>query len=215
MVKGLSASIRKIKMLTSVWSKNNDFVDTLLKGSKFIQLDILELQKPENKHIIDWLSKLTETQRGVFVFFAGSEKKDDGVEKFFEENRLTGCKIHGAVKAGLTASNTITLLDLNGLTPDAGEDIYSDRNSLYLPYIYSVSGIYLAAQVVIAGGDIAGIQDNLIKTTLKKTYESLFGEELNDDELNQLFRGKWPKAYKIVESINALRKAIAQIEAAA
>jgi hypothetical protein len=209
-VKGLNDTIKKIKMITGQWAHKTEFLDTLVKQNKFVKLDVDQLAKTENQYLIDWLKGLRQDHLGVFLFFSATGSVSVG--EFLSKNNISGKDYTTAISAEKidVAKDVITLLELSGL--DTDKDM---GTGLFLPYVYSVSGIYLAAQVVIAGGQIQNITDNLVKTTLKKTYEALFGEELTDDDLNKLFSGKWPKAYKITESINALRKAIAQIEVAA
>lgn len=74
-------------------------------------------------------------------------------------------------------------------------------------YSGSMTGIYLAAQVILADGDFNSTEDNLAKTVLINTL----GLD-NPSDFNALFRGQWPKAFWVSEIINELRNAIRRIE---
>jgi hypothetical protein len=197
----------KIKMLTSVWRVNTDFIEKLLKNNKFVRLDVDELVKPENKYVLDWLKTLMASKTQTpFVFYSRSGASD--VDKFLKDNNLNSAVLPESIQA----QNIIDLVDpvnVNNQLP---------QNSLYMPLPYSVSSIYLASQVVVSEGKISQISDKLVASTIKSLYTTLLGKDITDEELNELFRTPWtilPPITQITGTLNALRNAIAQIEVAA
>lgn len=179
--------IRKIKMIANSnvrWEL--DFADALIRENKYIMLDREELAKPGNRHIKDWVDKITAgKEKSPFVY---------------------------SMPEGVKREDVIDIRE-----PDKVND-HLPQDRLYLPLPYSISSIYLAQQVVLAGGKVNRIQDKLASSTIKTVYNALLSRELTEDELDELFRRPWtvlPPITQISAALDLLRKVIAQIEVAA
>ena len=145
-----------------------------------------------------------EKEESPFVFYSSSNEA--GVAGFLADHGLR----QGVIPAGHDARRVIDLRDLSAINSELSGDC------LFLPLIYSVSSIYLAAQVVLAEGNIDQIEDKLAQTTLRALYQSLFGRPLSEDEWQQLFRGELlPPLEKLTGTLNSLHLAIIQVEKAA
>ena len=91
------------------------------------------------------------------------------------------------------------------------------NNTLYLPLPYAKSTVYLASEVVTAGGKVSGM-DSLAKNTIRSLYEALLGKEIEDTDLEKLFIQPWkilPRIANITERLNAIRTEIENLEKAA
>jgi len=204
-VKGLNEIIRKVKMVLSILRlKDLSIIDVLLNQNKYIKLDIDDLET--NPVLLEWIKGLLRgKEKSPFIFYSG---KGSDIGAFLEENNLKEAKIKGQVDI----SNIITLIDPVNVRYDG-----MPEDSLYLALPYAKTTVYLAYEVVLAGGNVKQI-DSLAKNTIKNLYDAIFGREVKEDELQQLFKTPWtvlPDITKITGTLNTLKKAMGQIETAA
>lgn len=201
-----TAMIRKVKMIVSQLSvKQIGLVESLLGQGKYIRLDVEELEK--NPELILWLEELLKGKdSSPFIFYG---KDDTGVSAFLDRHPdLRQGDIEGKKVAVI---DNVTLIDPAKVTADM------PRDTLYLPLPYAKSTVYLAVEVVGAGGNVDGI-DALARNTIRSLYEALIGEDVSDGMLGQLFTRPWevlPPITQITATLNAIRIAIADIEMSA
>ena len=207
--KNMVRPVKKIKMLvSSLVAKEIGLVETLLENKKRIRLDVDELNKPKNRNIVEWLQKiLAGKAKSPFIFYS-STGDESVVTDFIMDNTL----IQGEMTEEIN-DKEIDLLEIGKLNDRLSQD------RLYLSLTYSISSIYLASQVVLAGGRIEDIEDALARNTIKTIYETLLNRNLRTEEWSQLFRTPWtillPEIARVTEKLGALRNAIIEIEQAA
>lgn len=220
----IAKPIKKVKMMvSSLAMKESGIVQELSDNGKFVRLDIDRLK--ENPVVISWLKDvLTEVldgrKKSPFAFFSSSNQdvrgflKDNfGAVDVFVETEKEIAGISGSDRV----NSVITLVDLERAEWNERE---KGAGTMYMPLFYSVSSIYIASQVVIAGGDVGRIIDPLVRTTIVSLYAALFGDKLEEEGWNwvRLFTVPWdvlPPIQSFRDTLNSLRKAVAQIEIAA
>jgi len=202
----IAKPIKKVKMLVSgLTVKGLGIVDALIASNTGIILDVDELSKPGNAHIVAWLKSVTAGKSNIPIVYI-SKKGVSNVNEFLDINGLS----QGAIPEGAKAAE---LLDTKNLSEQSG-----DRWYVAMPY--SISGIYIAAQVAIANGDINTMRanDNLALTTIESMYESILGRKLETKDLENLFTAPWivlPDVASAGAILDALHLAIGKIESAA
>jgi hypothetical protein len=197
-------AIMKIKMLfSSMPVRETGFIEALIEKNKYMRLYVEDLQ--DNPHIIQWLQRVLNGKENSPFQFSSRDGKD--VSQFLKDNNLKQADVPENVSRNLIDVPEIMFAVNKGLSKD----------SLSLPIVYSVSGIYLAGQVVLADGNIAQLKDKdpLSYSTLMAMYKALFGSDFTQEMLSQMIFGMLPKIVPISESIEAMRRAISEIEKAA
>jgi len=119
--------------------------------------------------------------------------------------------IEEATTQGYTGRQIIHLKDPADLQENMTEGI------LYLPMPYLRSSLYMAAMIVVAGGDIDKV-DQLVKGLVGDLYSQILGRAITAQDLENLFKAPWlilPEIRRITGDINNLRKALVEIEKAA
>jgi hypothetical protein len=195
-------AIMKVKMLVSSMPvRETGFIEALLEKNKYMRLYVEDLEG--NSHIIQWLQRVLEgKEKSPFQFYS---REGHDIAQFLKDNNLKQAEVpEGIQRENIIDAREIMFAFNKGLSKD----------SLSLPIVYSVSGIYLAGQVVLADGNIAQLKDKdpLAYSTLMAMYKALFGNDFTEDMLTQMIFGVLPKIVPMTESIEAMRKAIAQIE---
>lgn len=89
---------------------------------------------------------------------------------------------------------------------------------LYFPTLYTSGSLYLAAHLLITGGNVNAIGDTLAVNIIMDLYSAVLGREVTEEDLQKLFKRPWeilPDIVRLTQNINALRTAIVLIEKAA
>lgn len=220
----VSISAVKVKILQKVKMVANrlavaevDLIDRMLGSNKFLEFDIDKIG--DNKVLIDWITRVSNKRdESPFVFFSGTgqdvgqylrDKFGDSSGKFISANRrMNDLLTNQRIQPDKDVIRLTDIIDGQGALR---------RDSLNLPFLYSVTGVYLAAEIVIASGNFEQIGDPLVRNTLKAIFQPLFDEPLSsDDDWRLLFLGlRWPPIERITATIDALRIQIKEIEKAA
>jgi hypothetical protein len=206
--------LMKFKLLINGMNeKSVEVVDLLQKGNKFVRLDMDELIKPENEYIMLWLENLLKCHQGNYPFVLFSRTQKTSIEGLL--SRYTGLEARRFLTdrdlAGMEIprENICTLYELRGKRPEA-EDLQA---SMAMPLFYSIGGVYMAAQVAVASGNIDDLQDETAKKALNSFYESLFGKDFGWEKLFN--GGLWPPVEKISAIVETLHSTVKQIEISA
>lgn len=177
-VKGAESNIEvltKFRMIVNLLPViESNLVDMLRRNQKFIRLNMDELLKTENRHIMVWLERLLRncgTEYPIILFSRSNTVTKDmllkgygglSADKFLtdEDVRLMGIK----------ETDIAILYDLRDVPPNKDEQ----RNGFSIPFLYSVTGIYLSAEILIAGGKVENIKDSLIKKYTARVLQAAF-----------------------------------------
>ncbi len=104
----------------------------------------------------------------------------------------------------------ISLVDLGDVN-----GIAQNTSMLYFPALYTSGSILLAAQLVVAGGKLSEIRDEMARGIINELCKVVLDkEELTVADLHNLFRQPWT-VVSLTTELNTLRMAMIQLEQAA
>jgi HEAT repeat protein len=196
---------KKFTMLvSSIVVRQVGLVDTLLNESKFVKLYVEDLEK--NPQVVKWLKEILQNKdRSPFYFVS----RGTDIGEFLNRNEFKQADINGI--------NPKSIIDVPDLQ-FAIENNLSNKENIFLPILYSISGIYIAAQVALAGAEgmeVLQKKDPLAYNSLMSMYQAVYGDSFKIADLIAVLKGVLPKIEPVLANLNALRTAIQKIEIAA